>query len=421
MNTSCIKEFFSQKQSESENLKAETKQRRIAAEESIRKLKSSVAEIDKELEEKTKKRDDALSEGLNVEPIDGKISDIRSRRVAVESEIVSHQAVLAEKPPIAPDYTIILQAAEVLDGESNADVDEVDSTDEVLYCLGKEIAKIVWDGQGHPTEVSWVSGSRLSISGAGKRFGVDLRPSELGWLPKLPRQRIDIDGGDKSRVQSHDMRYSNRVFLVRPEVRIVHRKPLSLTPDQARKLGIYTNVHIKLEHESLVLERLLVEEALGLTNGVLDLEAAVQPSGLHRAVQEIVLSRTTTEVLFPTVNDTPTSDVVYSKIKNEWSLFVRAPWSSKIDGALCKLKYTVESGERPRFWQLTNADHYGYRVRTRDHSWITGVLFVDRTETASAAGVPIQLVAAESYSSQRSLIKVGRMYLTAEEERDKRL
>jgi hypothetical protein len=63
-------------------------------------------------------------------------------------------------------------------------------------------------------------------------------------------------------------------------------------------------------------------------------------------------------------------------IGSDFTKFVEAPWTPKTNGVLGNLKYYCEQGERPRFYNLNLEGLYGFRLRTRDHSWILGEVYL---------------------------------------------
>lgn len=69
------------------------------------------------------------------------------------------------------------------------------------------------------------------------------------------------------------------------------------------------------------------------------------------------------------------------------------------------------AGERARFWHKAYENHYGFRVRTRDHTWIEGFLFIDHAEPVATEST--LAVVGDSRASGSSLVRHGRMHLFA--------
>lgn len=102
-------------------------------------------------------------------------------------------------------------------------------------------------------------------------------------------------------------------------------------------------------------------------------------------------------------------EVINQEVGVCWKTFVDAPWAKEISGgAVIMLKHLCERGlETPHIWTLDYKGHYGFRVRTRDHSWITGEIYcppsaLNRTESVAAEVVYLPA----SYRGAQ-IIKVG--------------
>ena len=104
-------------------------------------------------------------------------------------------------------------------------------------------------------------------------------------------------------------------------------------------------------------------------------------------------------------------DLIDKEVGMYWKAFISSPWSSEITGpAVIMLKHLCVRGiETPDIWTLEHKGHYGFHVRTRDHSWITGNIYCP--PAALGRTTPIQdeiryLPAENSYSTGR-IVKVG--------------
>lgn len=102
-------------------------------------------------------------------------------------------------------------------------------------------------------------------------------------------------------------------------------------------------------------------------------------------------------------------EIINQEVGVYWKTFVDAPWAKEISGgAVIMLKHLCERGlETPHIWTIDYKGHYGFRVRTRDHSWITGEIYcppsaLNRTEPVAAEVVYLPA----SYRGAQ-IIKVG--------------
>jgi hypothetical protein len=153
-------------------------------------------------------------------------------------------------------------------------------------------------------------------------------------------------------------------------------------------------------------------------NGTLNLDEPTENLLLEQCRQWL-LEATTTEPLFPVSDQNLTSTETFARIKDEWQRFKNAPWSWGITGTAASLKHLVENGERVRFWCNAHESHYGFRVRTRDHSWIVGNIFID--EQYAEDSTVIEVCASEHSRdgvAVISFLRVGRMCLKAWETRN---
>ncbi|MFN8816190.1 MAG: hypothetical protein ACK5ZV_05605 [bacterium] len=100
---------------------------------------------------------------------------------------------------------------------------------------------------------------------------------------------------------------------------------------------------------------------------------------------------------------------VYDLIKSDLDVLISAAWSDDCRREIAKLKYTLENGERPRLWLKDYVGHYGFRVRTRDHTWLVGELFVDSALGADVDEDVVQLV------DHGGVWQAGRVFVRVEE------
>jgi hypothetical protein len=163
--------------------------------------------------------------------------------------------------------------------------------------------------------------------------------------------------------------------------------------------------------ESL-LRNTLSDEVKSL-GGQLDLDRDLPDSPLLELVRLRLLEATTTEPLYPVTNLRLNTTDTFKKIEPDIKALMRAPWHSGLDRTISKLKYLLENGEQARFWCEEHANHYGFRLRTRDHSWIWGYILIEQASEPMTDQVGIEIVEASS-----NTIRVGRMLLQAHEVRE---
>lgn len=97
--------------------------------------------------------------------------------------------------------------------------------------------------------------------------------------------------------------------------------------------------------------------------------------------------------------------------------FIDAPWTAETTGILANFKYYCEQRERPRFHNLKIQGLYGFRLRTRDHSWIHGQIYiVPKAMKYSAPDLKVPEIV-KLNNGQQILARMGRMILQVTEAR----
>lgn len=160
-----------------------------------------------------------------------------------------------------------------------------------------------------------------------------------------------------------------------------------------------------------------IRERIGQGPAELDLGRSYTDDPLMAWCKSAVAAQTHRTPMFPVSKEFAKSPEIYKKIKSHWDAFVDAPWSEAVTGDLARLKYQLESAERPRFWNGGFEGQYGFRVRTRDHDWIVGQVFIVPTHVPIAVGTAGALTVVKGYSSHGQRAVVGRLWLTANHEK----
>ncbi|MFO0861037.1 MAG: hypothetical protein U0570_10800 [Phycisphaerales bacterium] len=155
--------------------------------------------------------------------------------------------------------------------------------------------------------------------------------------------------------------------------------------------------------------RTLALAELEAAGGKLNLSHVYTEGSFLARVKAQVQELTVTKPRFTNTSANRDPRNVAKELQSDWQTFIQAPWSASISGDAAILKYTLESGERARFWHETYDNHYGFRVRTRDHTWIEGQIFIDRDAPAATEST-LALVSRPSYEKS-SIVTHGRMYL----------
>jgi hypothetical protein len=120
-----------------------------------------------------------------------------------------------------------------------------------------------------------------------------------------------------------------------------------------------------------------MDELLPEEKSELDLDQSYKDNPMLAHVRSEVLKQTTSKPIFKESADQLACIEIFERIKPEWDAFVNCPWSPEIWGTLALLKYHLENGESPRFWTESFESQFGFRLRTRDHDWIVGQIYID--------------------------------------------
>jgi hypothetical protein len=124
------------------------------------------------------------------------------------------------------------------------------------------------------------------------------------------------------------------------------------------------------------LSQLIATEINGTTE--LNLDAEFRTGTLLGYVRELVLQATVAadDYRFTKNAERLHSAEILARLQPHWGGFVNGPWQKSMTGLLANLKYYCENGEMPRFFGLEYRNSFGFRLRTRDHSWIVGRVYL---------------------------------------------
>jgi hypothetical protein len=66
---------------------------------------------------------------------------------------------------------------------------------------------------------------------------------------------------------------------------------------------------------------------------------------------------------------------IYKLVGAYWRVILDAPWEESTEGSYALLKYLCTRDETPSFLSYGTHGHFGFRVLTPDHEWITGEIY----------------------------------------------
>ncbi len=341
----------------------------------------------------------ASQNGLDTTPLDKEIQRLRDEIEAVRLLQAEQQALAAQPPPDAPyDRTILNQVVHALQMSqcdeavvmsslmSAAALVEVSSADFELDNAGKVI-KVIAKMAGQPI-------GTIDLAADPARYPKSYYPPALAWLFQNNSTKNEY-GRQQTRHPSLFIIEETRSILLPTERKFSYSQPKTRSYesriwDTATRSSDSETVTIQIATgiAPFMLASRRLEDALKATGGVLCIDRTYDDPFLAR-VREIVESLTNDSSPWIANAEWPDSDTVLRSIEADLGLVISAPWSDDLSGAWAKFKYTLENGERPRVWRLGHVGHYGMRLRTRDHTWIRALLFVDPSQTPGKTGDPI--------------------------------
>ena len=253
----------------------------------------------------------------------------------------------------------------------------------------------------------------LPIKRTDKHFWKNFRPEPLGWLP------ASQEAQEAQQQSPHRHEPLRAFFAKKSEKFILSRTAVSWRVTREKQSHSYG----ESRQETVGYEDDFADIAISLDAKVdaliqaekveLDLDRSYGDNPLLSHARSVLTAQTTSAPLFKECKEHLTSVEIYQRIKSEWDAFTNCPWSADINKTLALLKYHVENGERVRFWSGGFESHYGLRLRTRDHDWIIGDLFIEKSEKAASANTPMRI----HQSQANQVASLGRLFLRVDRDR----
>lgn len=418
-----IKEHFDGVKAKHQELIAKTESKKADLKEKV----AAKTEEAKQLNKERKKKEDLMRQnqeaGLDtgklqemIQELDAKLSKVHVELTGFQTKLQGVQDVLELKFDREDLMVSVLK-----DQYRCEEAVVVDSLEECFKTLLVEVTQL--DHAGHPEQCMISIGQErkaLNIKISGKHFSKDFRPESLTWLPieKETQQEWHRGyGGDTKALWRHPKQVDKRVliFFDSKADKFILSKKLDWHQDVwNRNYDRDESKHFEDDFADIAIplgakiDTLLLGE-----NAELDLEKSYKDNPLLAHARAEVLAQTNPKPLFKESSEKLSSPEIYKRIKTEWDSFVNCPWSSEINGTLALLKYHSENGEKARFWSGEFEGQYGFRLRTRDHSWIEGDIYILPAADADSKKDSVKMVHYRNYSHS-----LGRLFLTVKNVRD---
>jgi hypothetical protein len=295
----------------------------------------------------------------------------------------------------------------------------VDNLDACFMALPVKVTQS--DDQGRPLHCDIQLASRhskaLRIKPGTKHFWIHFHPESLEWLRAFNESE---DGKQTPEQGSREM----RVFFDSKSKRVILPIPLQWhstakdhLPQWHERETETTSYHKdRFDDVAICLESRL-DALIQSAGGELNLDDTYSDNAVMAYLRDGVVSQTNPEPKFKKSDGHLSSGEICNRIQSDWERFVKCPWSNTITGTLALCKYLVENGEKVRFWSGEYENNYGLRVRTRDHDWIVGDIFIESSETEAPSSTPMTV---HDIEEEYATARLGRLFLYVRREAEGR-
>jgi hypothetical protein len=266
----------------------------------------------------------------------------------------------------------------------------------------------------------------LKISSQQMRCQPGILPEEIKWVPAdlrpSPRE-MSLSGDRWILVSDEDSEGIPNVFFLESEGRLMPALPKVTWHERDRRGSQDATVEQCREIGRELLSFFQVVESEISSLKEIDLDKDYPSGSVLEHIRKLVLSSTVpiSEYPFKPATGELSSEEIQKKLNPHWKSFVSGPWRRSMTGHLANLKYYCENGELPRFYSLDLENSFGFRLRTRDHSWIVGKVFLSSGWRDDGDTTHLRLVSRfrDNYGSE--VVSFGSMnLLIAGEERTDR-
>jgi hypothetical protein len=369
--------------------------------------KSRITKLGKqqaELEDLRKRLADA---GAKTDEIDERLRAVQEKlaesKATMESLPAKAEALKAEVTSAEPSLWLLRMARDLWKMEA---IPRVQSLAEFYPALsldldfkGTQLKSVKLEARSFAPNFE----ANLSVAAKIPRVSRASIPEAVWWLPApyLTRLVVSVPEHRYAGVQRQQIRQCDsisipEVIYFEPEQRLVPSR--SKIQWQTKNANYHGNQWGRSEPEHLDHSRSLEAELPSLASrfaalfkdiSTLDLDAEHPDGSIFGFLQQKVLEATIpeTEHPFPSASEVIRSEEIFQRIVPYWTGFVRGPWLPGMIRVFANLKYYCEQGERPRFYNLGVEGLYGFRLRTRDHSWIVGKVYLRKGQKG---GSPVE-------------------------------
>lgn len=397
-----------------------------------------------EVERCTRIRDDLTSAGLPTTAVEQKVDELKDSCTKLQLEVTTLEELIAAAKRDVDSYVPVVTevARGLLAKKGIVWMLEVESLAELVDHLPIKFPKI--DKLGLPSKASFDLGDGSSLEvpvETGTRVLKGTVPDSLSWLPRAileeGTEMATDDSGPAIGLECHEASDPLEAIVVRcgdertlrflavrdrsSNVFLLSRTQWHVPQERAKQV-VYTHTYDESPRMKLVdvasygqFEELHVRlrNELPPEGAPVRADTTYEPGSVAWAVQQRLLAATVEPQSFRECKHYLRSPDIERILEPHWKAFVRCRWHAGVAGDLALLKHLAEMGEKPKLWNARIEGHYGFRMRTRDHDWLVGELFVfpeDDTEPSDPEWMDVYTESGWSSTTGRVAV-VGRLAL----------
>jgi len=351
--------------------------------EEITTLERELAGHAEEIKKKQKCRSGMEEIGLCTTECDNQIASLDSLKMKTQAKVnvLRQQVELQQDTPVDKLKLATELVRHLRERHKCEEAIRVAQTDD---CWQHLPVKLRLNEQGNPVECIVGLGANthrtVKIRPGVVRYLKGFRPESVRWLPSTEESLnvVEQESDGQSADAIHVFVDDEGNVLISAVKCIVEEQKERAVKDRYGSESVESH-WVKWEVDMNLLTTSLescFDERAARVQGELDLNEPYADNGMMKHLRDFVMSHTIPEPPFERTDVELTSPEIYKLIIAHWDELARCPWSNSIKHTPALLKHCVENGEKARFWVQDYKNHYGFRLRTRDHSWIGGRIYI---------------------------------------------
>ena len=366
-----------------------------AREAALNQTNTAIAAIEKKFKELATTRDRLMAEGMNKSEVELKMQEVEAKRVALVANQSGQKSTVEEAKVARKNLEVWTSLAQLCEEKlRQVEIPELGRIRDFQTQISaelrfeKNVAKScrLWIGESHRP----IREFELPVKSAIERIRRGVVPAALEWVPQewLPARPSSSARhvGDSSVVliaakgdvlsELYFVWETETVVPLRPEV---HWTEIETRPRYANQWNSpLDEVSVLKKVKWGGSEAALTEQLAKIfEKWIVDLDSETKDPFLGALVEKVrEATQPVDQVIYSKNTSVLKTGEIEKRIGASFRKFVDAPWTAKTKGLLANLKYYCEQGERPRFNSCEVEGAYGFRLRTRDHNWIRGRVYV---------------------------------------------